>query len=134
MAVEKGFTIALTSRFDGWWRYNVELMCGCFDAADQRTGFATASSHVADAGANLAEPPAGTVPDRSVTLTTPPCDHLMLYIYLIPHTLPAMREIDAARPFEVELRIAYAGRKLRTEHLRINQWSGASLEMRIEKV
>lgn len=132
MAAEKGFTITLGSRFDGWWRYNAELMCGCFDAEQNRTGFATASSHVADAGSSLTEPPAGVATDRSVRLTTPPCDHLVLYIYIIPHTLPAGREIDAARPFEVELEIAYAGRKLRTEHLRINQWSGASLEMRVD--
>lgn len=132
MATEKGFTITLKSRFDGWWRYNAELMCGCFDAGQNRTGFATAWSHVADAGSNLTEPPAGTGPERTVELTTQPCDHLVLYIYIIPHTLPAGREIDAARPFEVELEIAYAGRKLRTERLRINQWSGASLEMRVD--
>lgn len=132
MATEKGFTITLTSRFDGWWRYNAELMCGAFDAADVRTGFFTASSHVAEVGSELPEPPAGTDLHRSLQLTTDPCHHIVLYVYLIPHTLPAARDIDAARPFEIDLEIAYGGRKLRSERRSINQWSGASIELRVD--
>ena len=56
----------------------------------------------------------------------------MLYLYLIPHTLPAGNDIDTTRPFEIELRISYAGRLLRTERRAINQWSGASIELRVE--
>ena len=129
---KKGFTIEVTSRYDGWWRYNVALMCGCFDAANQRIGFATAESAVAPAGADLTERPADIPADRSAVLETMPCAHLLLYLYIIPHTLPAGNDIDATRPFEIELRISYAGRLLRTEKRAINQWSGASVEMRIE--
>ena len=42
MAAHKGFTIEVTSRYEEWWRYNVALMCGCFDAEERRTGFASA--------------------------------------------------------------------------------------------
>lgn len=129
---DKGFNIEVSSSFDGWWRYNVALMCGCFDAGGNRTDFVTASSHVADVGSGLRERPDGIAPDRSVALAAKPCDHLMLYIYLIPHTLPSGNDIADSDPFEVTLRIRCAGRKLRTEKLRINQWSGASVEMRIE--
>jgi len=55
---EKGFTIEVTSRYEGWWRYNAALMCGCFDAAGRRIGFASSASTVADVGSNLAERPA----------------------------------------------------------------------------
>ena len=65
------------------------LMCGCFDAADQRIGFATAESAVAGVGANLTERPADIPADRSAVLETMACDHLLLYLYIIPHTLPA---------------------------------------------
>lgn len=128
---EKGFTIEITSRYEGWWRYNAALMCGCFDAADQRVGFASAASDVADVGSNLAERPADIPADRTAVLHTMPCDHLLLYLYIIPHTLPAGNDIDANKPFEIELRISYAGRRLRTEKRAINQWSGASIEMKI---
>lgn len=131
MATKEGFTIEISSRYDGWWRYNVALMCGCFDAADNRTGFASAESHVADVGANLKEKPAGAGDDRSVGLTTPPCDHPLLYIYIIPHTLPAGNDIASTKPFEITLRIACGGKTLRTEKRLINQWSGASIEMRV---
>ena len=83
-------------------------------------------------GANLAERPADIPADRRAVLETMPCDHLVLYLYLIPHTLPAGNDIDTTRPFEIELRISYAGRLLRTERRAINQWSGASIELRVE--
>ena len=112
---KKGFTIEVTSRYDGWWRYNAALMCGCFDAAEQRIGFASAESTVA-----------------AVVLESTPCVPPAPYLYLIPHTLPAGNDIDTTRPFEIELRISYAGRLLRTERRAINQWSGASIELRVE--
>lgn len=131
MAAEKGFTIEVSSRYEEWWRYNVELMCGCFDAAEQRTDFASAASEVADVGANLPERPAEIPRTRTAKLTTGPCDHLMLYIYIIPHTLPRGNEIDATQPFEIEIRITYDSRRILAEKRKINQWSGASIEMRV---
>ncbi len=34
---KKGFTVKVTSDYAGWWRYNVALMAGCFDAEDRQT-------------------------------------------------------------------------------------------------
>lgn len=133
MATEKGFTIRLTSRYEGWWRYNTALMCGLFDAAGERIGFAAAEDRVADVEADLREKPAGVAADRYTTLATEPCDHLLLYVYVVPHTLPEGRDIEATVPFEAELRIDYDGRRIRSEKLRINQWSGTSLELRVER-
>ena len=64
-------------------------------------------------------------------LTTGACDHLVLYIYIIPHTLPRGNDIDATAPFEIEIRIFCDGRRILAEKRRINQWSGASIEMRV---
>ncbi len=129
----EGFRIEVSSRFEGWWRYNAALMCGCFDAAEERIGFASASSDIADAGANLKEPPTGTVPDRAVVLTTEPCDHLVLYIYIIPHTLPTGNDIDTPRPFDIDVAISFGGKRISKTVYKINQWSGASIEMKVEK-
>lgn len=128
---EQGFKIELKSRYDEWWRYNADLMCGCFDADDNRIGFASAASDVADVGANLSVRPADIPAARSVVLTTPPCHHLVLYVYNIPHTLPAGNDIDSTRPFEAEIRISRGGKFLCTEKRAINQWSGASIELKI---
>ena len=131
MTTSKGFRIEVSSRYEEWWRYNVELMCGCFDAAEQRTGFASAASEVADVGATLPERPPQLAPQRTAVLTTGACDHLVLYIYIIPHTLPRGNDIDATAPFEIEIRIFCDGRRILAEKRRINQWSGASIEMRV---
>lgn len=133
MADNKGFTIEISSPFDGFWRYNAALMCGCFDAAENRTGFASAEDTVAQAGANLPQKPANYPYERTLRLETPPCDHLRLFVYLIPHTLPADNAVADSRPFPLTIKIAYGGKQLRTERCDINQWSGASLEMRIGK-
>ena len=132
MATKEGFTIEISSRYEGWWRYNVALMCGCFDTAGNRTGFASAEAHVADVGSNLREKPSGNPGGGRASLETGPCDHLLLYIYIVPHTLPAGNDIGDTTPFEVEIRIAYGGRRLRAEKRLINQWSGASIEMRVD--
>ena len=121
MAATEGFSIEISSRYDGWWRYNAALMCGCFDAGDERIGFASAESHVADVGANLTAKPADMAGDRSLRLETTACDHLLLYIYIVPHTLPAGNDIADTQPFEITLRIAYGGKVLRSEKRLINQ-------------
>ena len=131
--MNQGFTVEVSSRYEGWWRYNAALMCGCFDAEEQRTGFASASSHIADVGANLPEQPADTAPGRKIVLETEPCDHLLLYIYIVPHTLPTGSDIDETEPFDLDVTIACAGRRIRKSRYRINQWSGASIELRVEK-
>ena len=71
--------------------------------------------------------------DRSLRLETAACDHLLLYIYIVPHTLPAGNDIADTQPFEITLRIAYGGKVLRSEKRLINQWSGASVEMRVDR-
>lgn len=132
MGAKEGFEVALTSRDEVWPRYNVTLLCGAFDGAGARTGFFAADSHIADVGAaDAAERMAAAEPHRTVRLRTDPCDHILLYIYMVPHTLPAERDIEATRPFEVELRVACDGRPVRRERLRVNPWSGASIELKI---
>ncbi len=128
MAAERGFTIEVTSRYDGFWRYNTALTCGCFDAAGNRSGFAAASSHVADVGAELSAAPH----DLTTRLATGPCARIDCFLYVVPHTLPRDNDIDATRPFDLEVRIAYGGRPIRTERHAINQWSGASIELKAD--
>ena len=133
MSAPKGFTIEIGSRFEGWWRYNAVLMCGCFDADGNRTDFAAAESHVADVGNGPKERPALLPPDRSLRLDAPECHHLVLYIYLVPHTLPQSNDIETTKPFALDLKIDCDGSRIRTERLAVNQWAGLSLELRIDR-
>ncbi len=131
MATEKGFRIAVASPYPEFWRYNVALMCGCFDGTDRRTGFASAEDTVAAVGANLTAPPEGYSSLRTVVLDTPPCDHIVLYLYIIPHTLPQGRDISETKPFPLQVRIEAPDGSETQARYEINQWSGASVELRI---
>ena len=108
-SVEK-FTVEIRSGFDQWWRYNAALMCGAFDASGNRIGFASAESRVAEMGSNLEAPPEGLDLHRSLTLETVPCERIVLYIYVIPHTLPRDNEIGGHPPFPLQVRIRYGDR------------------------
>lgn len=132
MATKEGFTIEISSRYEGWWRYNVALMCGCFDTAGNRTRLRIDRGTCRRRRLEPAGKAAGNPGGGRASLETGPCDHLLLYIYIVPHTLPAGNDIGDTAPFEVEIRIAYGGRRLRAEKRLINQWSGASIEMRVD--
>lgn len=131
MANKEGFIIELSSRSEVWWKHNATLMCGCFDSAGTRTGFVSAQSTVAEVGSGLRACPADVDPFRSVRLEVPPCDHLLLYIYLVPHLLPESSVIEESEPFEVRLTVSHNGRRIRNERFAVNQWGGCAREMRI---
>lgn len=131
MTQEKGFNIEVSCSYPEFWRYNVALMCGCFNREDERTGFASSEDTVADVGANLSIPPKNYPAHRISTLETPPCDHIVLYVYIIPHTLPAGRDVSDTQPFPIAIRIlAPDGTQIRHVY-QINQWSGASIELKV---
>lgn len=132
MANDTQFTIEVTSPFEGFWRYNVALTCGCFDAEGRRIGFATASSSLAEVGAGLTEAPAGSR-DRRIELRTDSCAAFDCFLYVIPHTLPSDNDIAATRTFPLEVTVRAGGRTLRRERYAINPWSGASIELRSEE-
>ena len=133
MERNEGFGVEVTSRYDMWWRYNVTILCGCFDAAGNRLEFVSAEDHIADVGSDLTAAPEGWTGagNRRVSIRSGCCDHIVMYVYVVPHTLPATREIDEAQPFDMRLKITYGGRTIRDTPYRINAWSGASLEIKL---
>ena len=114
-SVEK-FTVEIRSGFDQWWRYNAALMCGA-----------------AEMGSNLEAPPEGLDLHRSLTLETVPCERIVLYIYVIPHTLPRDNEIGGHPPFPLQVRIRYGDRTVLDKEYSINQWGGASIELKVSR-
>ena len=105
MKKDEGFSVEVESRYEGWWRYNVTILCGCFDADGNRIGFASAESVVAPVGSDLSAPPEGAAAERRIGIRSIACDHIVMYVYIVPHTLPETREIGDVAPFDVRLRI-----------------------------
>lgn len=125
------FRVEIQSRSDQWWRYNAALVCGAFDGAGGRIGFASAESRVAEAGEEFARRPERIPAYRKLSLETVPCASIVLYIYVIPHTLPRDGEIGGHPPFPLQVRIACGDRIVLDERYPINQWGGASIELRV---
>ena len=48
MTDQKGFRIEVSSRFEEFWRYNVAMTGGLFDARGERIGFASTEDTVAE--------------------------------------------------------------------------------------
>ncbi len=130
MGKNEGFKVEISSGYDGFWRYNIMVTCGCFDENDNRVGFASAEDIVAPIGANLESAPKEYPSKRVVQFDTVPCDHLLLYMYVIPHTIPLGRDVDEHKPYLLNVRITKGGRLVSNREFPVNVWSGASLEIR----
>lgn len=130
MSEKQGFSIEVTCRDPQWWRYNVAVTCGCFDSEGHRTGFVSAESTLAEPGGQIAE--AVKKRPRTVAFDTEPCDNLLMYLYIIPHTLPEDPEIED-NPFEIRIRASYGDREIKSLLKTVNRWSGASLELRFSQ-
>lgn len=117
MDKRKGFAINVSTDFEGRDRYDVEMMCGCFDEEGSRTGFASA---------------AGSEGGRhGYSMQTPECDRIELHIYVIPRTLPEAALTRLAPPFAVTVTVRdAAGEVLRREY-DADQWSGASIDLQV---
>ena len=126
MKEQKGFEIEVCCRDAAWWQYNVAFTAACYDQEGLRIGFASSESHMADVGSN-AEPL--SVKNREVKLETMPCDHLELYLYIIPHSLPEERLIERTKPFDLTLKTSYNGKLVRKELIKVNRWGGLSQQM-----
>lgn len=131
MGKNEGFSVEISSDFEQFWCYNVAVTCGCFDEFDERVGFASADDSVAPVGSNLDRCPAGYPSKRVVRFDTVACDHLLMYLYVIPHTIPLGRAIDEYKPFSLKVRISRGGRVVATHNFAVNRWSGASIELRV---
>lgn len=125
------FDISVCSQFDGWWRYNVILMCGCLDNEGERLDFVSTESHIANVGANLERKPDDVDLLRNIELSTVACHSATLYIYIIPHTLPMQRSVSESTPFEVDIKITCGDKSILSEKRAINQWSGASIMLNL---
>lgn len=122
------FTIVLDSDFSELWRYNIAVMCSV-RSAEGEVEFLKHNSDIAPVGAELREVPRGYDACRRIELHSAPATALTLYIYVMPHTLPATEDVAAAPPFELELEIKHGDNQLLHRRIEVNQWSGENVEI-----
>ncbi len=126
------YTIDLICTDPAWWRFNVEMICGALDDEGHQIGFVTASSRIAEVGANLKSAPPRTQVATTLRLETPMCVAAKLIVHIIPHSMPAERQVAEVNPLELHLAIYCDDQLLRNEEQLVNPWSGASMTLQFK--
>ncbi|MBO5216676.1 MAG: hypothetical protein Q4F45_08520 [Alistipes sp.] len=132
--MEQIFRVEISSKFEELWRYNIVLMGGGFNAKGEQVDFASSTAQIAKVGTNFTEKPAQLEDmPREYKITLSNCDNIATYIYLVPHTLPFSNEIGTAEPFDLKVEVWCDDEKIYSQRHKINQWSGASIELKLPK-
>lgn len=127
------FQVKVSSSYAELWRYNMVVMGGGFDAKGERVDFASVRSEIAPVGTNLSEAPEGVDKSRRLSITLNDSENIAAYVYLIPHTLPLNRDIEATQPFDLKVEVLRDKESIYKATHKINQWSGASIELKLPK-
>ena len=120
------YRIELSCTAPEWWRYNIEMTAAGYDDTGAECGYYSVEDRIAEPGSAPAAAPEGYPADRCTALECGPCARVLLYLYVVPHTLPETDDIEQTPPLPGRLTIWRDGRKLRTEQLAINPWGGMS--------
>ncbi|MCH5330642.1 MAG: hypothetical protein J1E04_06700 [Alistipes sp.] len=132
------FSVEISSGYNRLWRYNMAVTCGCFDDLGRgednpRTDFIAAEDTVAPVGANMNRCPDDYDSRRGISFVTSPCDYLLMYVYVVPHSLPSDTGMDRCKPFPLRIRVTQGDQVIHDEEHSVNGWSGASIELRLPK-
>lgn len=127
----KKFNIQIRSSFKELWRYNIAISCGCFTEEGAEPVVVSEQRNIAPVGANLGGAPDGFKLPVEMKLTTPASERIVAYIYIIPHTLPAGRDIDERHPFDLKVKVSADGEVVYNTQHKVNQWSGTSIEIKL---
>ena len=130
--MKKEFTIEIGSRFEQLWRYNLAIVCACYDEQGGRTDFCSAESFVASAGSKLREAPAGFDGPRELKLTTSACHSIVAYVYVVTNTEPISNVIADSPAFDLKLKVSIGRNAIYNKVHKISQWGGDSIELKIQ--
>ena len=127
----KKFNIQIRSTYAEIWRYNIAISCGCTDSAGNVVEVVGEQDNIAPVGSNLKVAPDGFTLPREVRLSTPETEVIVAYIYLVPHTLPAQRDIAESEPFKLSVKVSAGRDTIYNVVHKVNQWSGTSIELKL---
>ena len=127
----KKFNIQIRSTYAEIWRYNIAISCGCTDSAGNVVEVVGEQDNISPVGSNLKVAPDGFTLPREVRLSTPETEGIVAYIYLVPHTLPAQRDIAESEPFKLSVKVSAGRDTIYNVVHKVNQWSGTSIELKL---
>jgi hypothetical protein len=124
------YKIAFNCAFKEFWRYNLYITGKLF-SGDACVGFINHSDFVAEVGAELKMIPVGYKRKRTTIIEAGEGDSLLLYIYVVAHTLPTTNRIYEALPFKCQVTISDGDDVLFERQYEIDQWSGNNIEIKL---
>ena len=128
------YLVKISCDFEEFWRYNLVVM-GSMLKGDEQVNLMKFRSDVAAVGDNLLAKPVGYDESRRRVVlrsaNSVDADALTLYIYIIPHTLPATDVVSEAEDFEFRVEIEHAGDRVYGHTFEVNQWSGDNIVIRV---
>ena len=123
------FKVAVSSRFEELWRYNIVVVCELCSANGERIEYKSVESIVAPVGSNLASAPADYSANRALKVESGEGDHINLLVYVVPHTLPFIDDISRTKPFALTIKVERDGETVINSAFDINQWSGDNISL-----
>ena len=123
------FKIAVSSKFEELWRYNIIVVCELCSAEGERIDFISQESTIAPVGSNLATPPIDYDVKRDIVIESGEGDYANILVYVIPHTLPSTNDIYKTRPFKLTVKVSSGKSAILNKVFDVNQWSGDNITL-----
>lgn len=123
------FKIAVSSKFEELWRYNIIVVCELCSADGERIDFISQESTIAPVGSNLTAPPVDYDTARDIKLVSGEGDYVNILVYVIPHTLPSTNDIYKTRPFHLMIKVSSEKTAILSRVFDVNQWSGDNITL-----
>lgn len=123
------FKLLIECNFAEFWRYNL-IVTGATFVAGERTNFIKYVDEIAPVGSNLSEQPLDYSRKPKLELEIDGCDSVILYIYVLPHTMPRTRDTHEAKPFELHTTLSRDGEVVYNRRHMVAQWVGDNIEIK----
>ena len=130
------FHISIYSDFEEFWRYNIIVMSSA-SVGGEAVELLKSRSDVAPIGASLLAPPDGYDPNRRIELHHVPAESPSLYIYVLPHSFPAVPDKDTLPaiadypPFGLRVEVKYGDDMRHAHTYEVDQWSGTTIQVNL---
>lgn len=113
------FDIQISSADNLWWHFNLFASLVCYDKAGEVLSFVNAIDNDSRQSERKARPP--------MNFSSNPCDHIELYFYAVPASLPSSRVVRDTTPFGAQIVISASGKVIKTIPCEVNQYGGVTI-------
>ena len=122
--MDTGYKIELRARYKHLQMYNIYMEVGLFDSEGEQIGFLKEVQKWED-----------TLPSDSFrkTIQIEPCHHAIIYLFIVPKSVPEQSEIHAPKDFSLKITGYCGNERILVKDLKVNEWAGTNLEIELKR-